>query len=102
MRHRDETSLVGWYFQSFAHYAPGITKVEWQGRVIGRPEPGWYLVQLCTEPDKSATRIELIKFERMSHWQFYPDVDAMKDAYEKIKAQEKEGLQFLRARYLGI
>ena len=34
--------LVGKYF----HGANENNKVEWQGVVIGEPNPGWYLVQL--------------------------------------------------------
>jgi hypothetical protein len=92
MRHRDETSLVGWFFHSFAHTQLGVRSVELQGRVVGRPEPGWYLVQF-SQPET----IQLVKFERMSHWQFYPDSDSMMmtAAYEKLKAEEKESQQSL-------
>lgn len=37
------TSLVGMFFHSVSKESGYI---EWQGVVIGNPEPGWYLLQL--------------------------------------------------------
>ena len=92
MRHRDETSLVGWYFQSFAYspQPPGTMAVDWQGRVVSRPEPGWYLIQFRSLLDKDGPMLKLVKFERMAHWEFYPDSDSMMAHYEKLEAQAKE------------
>jgi hypothetical protein len=77
-------SLLGQYFHSLN--ADG--KVEWQGTVIGNPEPGWYLVQLFEWMAGEANVRRLFKVEDMANWLFYENADAMKYSYEHGVARE--------------
>jgi hypothetical protein len=65
--------LVGKYF----HGANENNKVEWQGVVIGEPNPGWYLVQLFDWATGIPSVQRLVPIEKMHAWLFYPDRDAM-------------------------
>jgi hypothetical protein len=65
--------LVGKYF----HGANENNKVEWQGVVIGEPNPGWYLVQLFDWATGKPSVQRLVPIEKMNAWLFYPDRDAM-------------------------
>jgi hypothetical protein len=69
--------LVGKYF----HGANENNKVEWQGVVIGEPNPGWYLVQLFDWATGSPSVQRLVPIEKMNAWSFYPDRDAMTSSY---------------------
>jgi hypothetical protein len=65
--------LVGKYF----HSANETNKIEWQGVVIGEPQPGWYLVQLFEWASGEPSVQRLVPIEKMVGWLFYPDADAM-------------------------
>src|SRR6266446_918606 len=65
--------LVGKYF----HSANENNKVEWQGVVIGEPNPGWYLVQLFEWASGKPSVQRLVPIEKMNAWLFYPDRDTM-------------------------
>jgi hypothetical protein len=65
--------LVGKYF----HSTNETGKIEWQGVVIGEPQRGWYLVQLCDWNSGEPTVQRLVPIEKMISWLFYPDVEAM-------------------------
>ena len=65
--------LVGKYF----HGANENNKVEWQGVVIGEPNPGWYLVQLFDWATGEPSVQRLVPIGKMNAWLFYPDRDAM-------------------------
>jgi len=65
--------LVGKYFLG----ANENNKVEWQGVVIGEPQPGWYLVQLFDWTSGKPSAQRLVPIEKMNAWLFYPDRDAM-------------------------
>ena len=69
--------LVGKYF----HGANENNKVEWQGVVIGEPNPGWYLVQLFDWATGNPSVQRLVPIEKMNAWLFYPDRDAMTSSY---------------------
>jgi hypothetical protein len=66
-------NLVGKYF----HSANENNKIEWQGVVIGEPQPGWYLVQLFEWASGEPTVQRLVPIEKMIGWLFYADADAM-------------------------
>ena len=66
-------NLVGKYF----HGANESNKVEWQGVVIGEPQPGWYLVQLFDWTSGKPSVQRLVPIEKMNAWLFYPDRAAM-------------------------
>jgi hypothetical protein len=69
--------LVGKYF----HGVNESNKVEWQGVVIGEPNPGWYLVQLFDWATGKPDVQRLVPIEKMHAWLFYPDRDAMTSSY---------------------
>lgn len=77
------TPLVGQFFHSIKDGG-----VNWQGNVIGNPEPGWYLVQLYEwllgEPNVQ----RLVKFEDMTGWLFYDTTEQMQFSYEYGVARE--------------
>jgi len=52
--------------------------VEWQGYVIGSPEPGWYLVQLFSWIDGEETNQHIVRFEDMKRWFFYTNLADLK------------------------
>ena len=65
--------VVGKYF----HSVNETNKIEWQGVVIGEPQPGWYLVQLFDWTSEEPTVQRLVPIEKMIGWLFYPDAEAM-------------------------
>ena len=75
---RPETSLIGCYFHSINPRG----KVEWQGQVIGRPEPGVYLLQLFEWFHGDPNVCRLVKVEDMHGWLFYRDNESLLFAYE--------------------
>jgi len=84
---RDESMpdvLAGQFF----HSTKETGAVEWQGYVIGSPQPGWYLVQLfewlCGEPNLR----RLVRFESMEHWLFYESAETMRFSYDYGTARE--------------
>lgn len=71
-------SLVGQFFHSIDKQSG---KVEWQGVVIGNPEPGFYYVQLFEwEAGEESVR-RVVPFSDMIPWLFYEDSDAMNFSY---------------------
>ena len=76
--------LTGQYFHSVNQ--KGV--IEWQGQVVGNPEPGWYLIQLyewlCGEP--SVRRLMCI--HEMQSWLFYESAEAMIFSYEHGTARQ--------------
>ena len=69
--------LVGKCFHSIVD-----DTVQWQGVVIGRPEPGWYLLQLFSWVMGEHSNQQLVRIEEMRGWLFYPDAEAMNYSYE--------------------
>ena len=70
---RKPEKLVRKYF----HSANENNKIEWQGVVIGEPQPGWYLVQLFEWSSGEPTVQRVVPIEKMIGWSFYPDANAM-------------------------
>ena len=71
-------SLTGQCFHTFKDDKP-----HWQGVVIGNPEPGWYLVQLCEWLNGNPSTRRIVRIEDMSKWVFYKDSEQMNEAYDR-------------------
>lgn len=83
----DVHSLIGKFFHSIKD-----GKLEWQGRVVGEPEPCWYLVVLfvwLTGSEGGEAR--LVRFSDMTEWLFYPDIESMRLGYECGPASNMKG-----------
>ncbi len=80
-----EQQLLG---QCFHSIGKDTGKVEWQGEVIGNPEPGWYLLQLFEWGMGEPNVRRVARIEDMEHWLFYEDAEAMKFSYEHGAARE--------------
>ena len=87
-----EAKLVGKSFHSFKN---GI--VEWQGRILGEPSAGVFLIQLYSWIDGRETDQKLIPFSEMQDWAFYASDEAMIAAYENKYAAETRA--WARARW---
>ena len=74
-----DRSLVGQYFHSVL---PDTGKVKWQGKIIGRPEPGLYLLQLFEWLLGGDSTRHLVRVEEMTDWLFYEDAEAMKHSWQ--------------------
>jgi hypothetical protein len=72
-----EPSLVGCFFHQIKD-----EKVGWQGVVVGRPEPGLYLVQLFEWLMGEPNVRRLVKVEDMANWLFYEDGEQMVHSYD--------------------
>jgi hypothetical protein len=77
----EQTQLVGLYFHTFLK----DNEIQWQGIVVGNPQPGWYLVQLFEWLNGTDSNIKLVMMEDMLHWQFYADKAGFDLGYEKLK-----------------
>ncbi len=77
--------LVGQYFHSLGK---DDGKVEWQGVIIGNPEPGWYLVQLFEWLMGEPNVRRLVRIEDMADWLLYEDAKSMKFSWDKGLARE--------------
>ena len=66
----------------FFHSLDGDGQVNWQGYVVGSPEPGWYLIQLYSWADGGPTLRRLVSFSEMKDWLFYESAEAMNFSYE--------------------
>lgn len=71
--------LIGQFFHSIGK---DTGKIQWQGCIIGNPEPGWYLVQLFEWAMGEPNVRRLVRIEDMEGWLFYPDGEAMTHSYE--------------------
>lgn len=69
--------MVGSFFHSIED-----GKIGWQGCIAGRPEPGWYLVQLYDWVLGLPSGQELVKIEDMKGWMFYGSAEDMQHSYE--------------------
>ena len=73
-----QKGLIGAWFHSVRKDGT----VNWQGQILARVEPGIYLVQLYEWITGSPSNQQLVKFEFMESWLFYPDNDAMNYSWE--------------------
>lgn len=71
----DPGSLVGSFFHSGDDH-------QWQGCVVAEPAPGVYLVELFEWFTGSANFQRLVRITDMADWQFYDDIEWMKNTYE--------------------
>ena len=76
--------LLGQFFHSIGK---DHGKVEWQGVIIGNPEPGWYLLQLFEWMLGEQNVRRLVRIEDMEHWLFYENAEAMSFSYEHGSAR---------------
>ena len=67
-------NLVGHFFHSLT----ADEQIEWQGVILSRPKPGWYLVQLFEWFMGEPSVRKLVRFEQMSNWFFYATNEEMK------------------------
>jgi len=79
------SALLGQFFHSIGK---DDNQVEWQGVIIGNPEPGWYLLQLFEWAMGEPNVRRLVRIEDMEHWLFYEDAEAMKFSYDHGSARE--------------
>jgi hypothetical protein len=71
--------LVGQWFHSLS---PMDNQIQWQGTVLGNPEPGWYLVQIFNWVDDLPSVRHLVRTEDMRGWLLYPNAAAMRESYD--------------------
>ena len=79
-----KTNLVGQFFHSINERG----NIEWQGWIIGNPEPGWYLCQLYEWMVGLPNIQRLVKIDEMSKWLFYDSSEQMIDSYENGAARD--------------
>lgn len=79
-----ENPLIGKFFHSLNSEG----NVEWQGCVVGSPEPGWYLLQLCEWMMGEPNVMRLVRIEEMNSWLFYPNSESMTHSYDEGAARE--------------
>lgn len=73
------SSLVGQHFHSVSKEHG---KIEWQGTVIGNPEPGWYYLQLFEWLGGTPNVCRLVRIEQMADWLFYETQEDLIYAWE--------------------
>ena len=69
--------IVGKYFHSINQNGELI----WQGKVVGEPGEGKYLIQLFSWLDGHPTEQRLIKLDEMTDWLFYSTHDDFMASY---------------------
>lgn len=84
MSEDEQASLTGLWFHSFApDRSDGLLPpVQWQGRVVGPADGGWYLVQLYSWADGRPTNMCLVDLADMARWNFYEDNESMVFNYD--------------------
>ena len=73
----ETAGLVGRFFHSVKD-----GHIETQGEVIGRPEPGLYLVTYFDWVTGEPSVCRLVTIDQMKTWLFYEDLDMMKHSYK--------------------
>jgi hypothetical protein len=83
--------LIGKYFHSIKKDT-GL--VEWQGSVLGSPEPGWYLIELFEWVLGESNVMRIVSIEEIIDWLFYEDSESMIFSFEHGIASRRlpEGL----------
>jgi hypothetical protein len=80
--HTPNTSLVGMYFHQLKLNEHGEMQIHWQGQIIGRPQPAYYLLQLYDWLVGAPSDCRIVEFQELRGWLFYPDAEGMRYAYE--------------------
>lgn len=79
----DEDILAGRYFHTFTGDTdPANRRIEYQGTIIGRVEPGIYLVELFTWIDGQGSFSRVVTIDEMRDWWIYDNDDHMRFSYE--------------------
>ena len=86
-------ALAGHFFHSLT---VEDEQLEWQGYVLGRVEPGVYLVQLFEWLMGEPNVRRLVRVERMQNWLFYETADQM--AYSHDHGLAREGGPYRKAK----
>lgn len=73
-----EQPFVGTFFHSLDEQK----HIEWQGRVVGSPEPGLYLVQLFEWGMGDPSVQQIVGIHDMRDWLFYATAEEMKQSYD--------------------
>lgn len=81
----ERISFIGRYFHSINKED---NQVKWQGVVIGKPEPGLYLVALFSWDTGLPSVLRLVRIEDMGDWLFYSCSEDMVHSYECGTARE--------------
>jgi hypothetical protein len=74
---RNTDPLVGRWFHSFTEDA----QLQWQGQIIAKVEPGYYLVQTYEWIIGEESTQHLVTIDQMKTWLFHPSDEAMRDHY---------------------
>ena len=85
-QHPDPGGLVGHFFRGTD---PDTGKIQWHGRIIGQPEPGWYLVQLFELYVGETSTWRLVRIEDMTGWLFSADREGVLPPWEHCEARQR-------------
>lgn len=84
-KHTHKNGLLGLYFLSF-NKTGEEKELQWQGHIQGRPEPGWYMVQLYSWVHGMPTETMLVRIEDMIDWWFYDDIEYWRQRGEDVRS----------------
>lgn len=74
--------LEGRFFHTFAMKSDEKWRIEYQGMVLFCVQPGIYMVELFNWLTGEGDVERMYTVDEMMDWQFYPDVNQMKNIYE--------------------
>lgn len=77
------SGLIGRFFHSIKD-----GRLQWQGYVRSRPEPGWYVIQLYEWMGGSPNIQRLVRIEAMEDWFFYQNAEEMMHSWEHGPCRE--------------
>ena len=82
-------TLVGLWFHS---RKAGV--IDWQGRVLRRLDTGSYVVQLFEWALGRPSVQQVVSFDQMQDWDFYPTDFAMRRAWSKSQGESEEDFEW--------
>lgn len=94
---KPENLLVGRFFHSIGKDG----YIQWQGRVLDSPEPGWYLVETFCWVMGEPYVEQLVELSTMKGWLFYPDAEAMRFSYDYGAGNSKRSPESREIHNLG-
>ncbi|HZJ02261.1 MAG TPA: hypothetical protein VFE20_01050 [Thermoleophilia bacterium] len=68
----------------FFHTLHDNGAIKYQGQVVGRIEPGLFLVELFSYNDGLRTHRQVVPVSDMTGWRFYPSAEEMIDYHERV------------------
>ncbi len=77
---KSSSGLIGKYFHSFKD-----GELNWQGQIKSTESDNYFSVITYSWIDGREYSVELVKFEEMIDWEFYPTLDEMKERYKQMK-----------------